>query len=161
MIKKVLIAMAVASFSSAFADDAKKPSEEVLKKAIENGKAAYATCAACHQPTGAGLPNVFPSLVKSDWVNKLDNKTLASIIIRGLSGPNKINGKDFPGNAPMAPLGAALDDQKIADVLTYVKNSFENDGGFVSPEEVKAARAESTGKPMLTMKDIKFPEEKK
>lgn len=127
---------------------------EILEKAITDGKAAYITCQACHQPTGAGLPSMFPPLLKSDWVNGLSNDELAAIVIRGLSGEIIVNGEKY-GNAPMSPLGAVMDDQKIADVLTYVKNSFENDGGYVSPDEVKAVRDASKGKPMLTAADIK------
>jgi len=85
---------------------------------------------------------------------KLRTLLAKHVINRGLSGEIIVNGEKY-GNAPMSPLGAVMDDQKIADVLTYVKNSFENDGGYVSPDEVKAVRDASKGKPMLTAADIK------
>jgi len=154
MIKKVITIAALAlATGTGFAQDEKTVDEAVLKKAIEDGKASYVTCQACHQATGAGLAPVFPPLAKSDWVNKLDNEALIKIVLLGMQGESTVNGVKY-GATPMAPLGALLDDQKVADVLTYVKNSFENEGGYVSAEEVKVVREATKGKPMLDAKEL-------
>ncbi len=103
------------------------------------GKTTYMTiCIACHQPTGAGLPMVFPSLVKSPYVNGPPER-LAAIVLKGNMGPFTVDGKPF-GAAPMPPQEAVLTDEKIAAVETYVRANFGNTSDPVSPDVVKAAR---------------------
>jgi mono/diheme cytochrome c family protein len=104
------------------------------------GKVIYdALCLNCHQPTGLGLPGVYPPLAGSDWVAG-DVATLSKIVIHGLIGPIKVKGEDFKQVAliPMPPMG--LNDQQIADVLTYVRSNFGNSAPAVKPNDVKAAR---------------------
>lgn len=80
---------------------------------------------------------VFPPLVKSPYVNGSPER-LAAIILKGNIGPFKV--ADKPYNNIMTPQEAVLDDAKIASVMTYVRGSFENTSGPVSPEVVAAAR---------------------
>ena len=94
-------------------------------------------CAACHQPTGKGLPNVFPPLAGSDYLNADKNRAIG-IIIRGRHGEVVVNGMKFNNSMPSFPLS----DQDVANVLTYVYNSFGNSGLEVTPEEVKSVRAQ-------------------
>jgi mono/diheme cytochrome c family protein len=94
-------------------------------------------CAACHQPTGQGLPNVFPPLAGSDFLNA-DKQRAIGIVVHGRQGEVIVNGSKFNNNMPSFPLS----DQDIANVLTYVYNSFGNSGLEVTPDEVKAARAQ-------------------
>lgn len=113
--------------------------EKVTKVAIQNpdkGKEVFAkTCIACHQANGQGVPNAFPPLAKSDYLNKDTNRAIKTVL-NGLSGPVTVNGKKF--NAMMTP--QALSDQQIADVLTYVYSSWGNNGTKVTPAMVKAQR---------------------
>jgi len=154
VVKKAVVEEVVTEANDAQSDEAgAKVAQEVIDKAIVAGKTAYTNCMACHQANGAGIPGVFPPLAKSDWVNTLSNEELSAIVIRGLQGEISVNGTPYA--QMMAPLGALMNDQQIADVLTYVKNTWENEGGYVSPEEVKTVRAESEGKPPLTASDIK------
>jgi nitrite reductase (NO-forming) len=104
---------------------------------IERGKRVFSTaCFACHQPDGKGLPGVFPPLAGSDFLkNKKD--LLIGIPLMGRSGPITVNGKDF--NGVMPPQG--FTDQQVADVLTYVLNSWGNHGDRVSAAEVESVRA--------------------
>ena len=98
-------------------------------------------CFACHQPAGQGLPNMFPALASSDWVNARKPDRMIRMVLHGFTGPITINGKPFTTPAPlMPPQGAALSDQQIADVLTYVRGSFGNTAGAVAPDQVKAIR---------------------
>lgn len=84
---------------------------------------------------------MFPSLVGSDWVNAPKPDRLIRIVLHGFMGPFKLNGQPFNSPAPMMPpQGAALNDQQIADVLTFVRSSWGNTGGPVSPAEVAAIR---------------------
>lgn len=94
-------------------------------------------CAACHQPTGRGVPNVFPPLAGSDFLNA-DKARAVKLVIYGRQGEVVVNGMKFNNNMPAFPLG----DQDIANVLTYVYNSFGNAGLEVTPDEVKTLRAQ-------------------
>ena len=108
--------------------------------ALERGKAVYAkTCIACHQPTGKGLPGVFPPLDGSDWL-EADPSLIARIVLRGIQGTVTINGTPFTGPMPMAPLAETLKDDEIADVVNYVRATYGKGGPLATPELVKAAR---------------------
>jgi len=102
---------------------------------IAAGKRLFTACAACHQPTGQGVPNVFPPLAGSDFLNA-DKSRAIKIIINGKQGEVVVNGVKYSNSMPPFPLS----DQDIANVLTYVYHSFGNSGLAVTPEEVKAQR---------------------
>jgi mono/diheme cytochrome c family protein len=113
---------------------------------IQLGKRLFTSiCAACHQPTGRGLPNVFPPLAGSDYLNADKNRAIQTVIF-GRQGEVVVNGQKFNNSMPSFP----LTDEDIANVLTYVYNSFGNSGLEVTPEEVKAFRSQppaSSGSP--------------
>jgi mono/diheme cytochrome c family protein len=105
---------------------------------IELGRRLFSSiCAACHQPTGQGLPNVFPPLAGSDFLNADKNRAI-KIVINGRQGEVLVNGLKFNNSMPSFPLS----DQDIANALTFVYNSFGNSGLEVTQEEVKALRAQ-------------------
>lgn len=105
---------------------------------IAEGKKNYMTvCIACHQPTGMGLPMVFPPLTKSPYVNGSAER-LVAIVLKGNIGPFTVDGK--PYNNIMPPQEAMLDDAKIASILTFVRASFQNSAPPVTAEVVAAAR---------------------
>jgi nitrite reductase (NO-forming) len=95
------------------------------------------TCSACHQDTGAGIANVFPPLAKSDYL-LADRKRAIGVALNGLSGPVTVNGASY--NSVMPPM-SQLNDDEIANILTYALNSWGNDGGVVTAQEVKQVRA--------------------
>lgn len=95
----------------------------------------YNNCAACHQPTGEGIPKAFPPLAKSDYLAEDPNRTIRAII-NGLNGKITVNGEVYDSVMP----AVALDDERVANVVTYVLNSWGNKGGEVTPVQVKAAR---------------------
>jgi len=105
----------------------------------ERGKQVFlSTCFACHLATGEGLPNVFPPLAGSDFL-AADSDRAIRVVTRGLTGPVTVNGNNF--NNVMPPHTTLTDDQ-VADVLTYVKNTWGNDLGTVTVEDVRRVRAE-------------------
>jgi len=109
---------------------------------IKAGQALFAgTCSTCHQPNGEGMEGVFPPLAKSDLI-KADPKRIVDIVTHGLSGPVKVNGKDY--NSVMPPMSQLTDDE-IANIGTYVLNSWGNPGGRIDKDEVAARR--KAGKP--------------
>lgn len=108
----------------------------ISAKAQDKGKAIYASnCIACHQANGQGIPNAFPPLAKSDYLNKDVNRAIKQVI-KGSSGPMVVNGKKF--NGAMPPQN--LNDQQVADVLTYVYANWGNKKTKVTPAMVKAQR---------------------
>ena len=116
-----------------------KASDEQMKR----GAAVYArTCIACHQPTGLGLPPVFPPLANAPIV--AGNPELpVKFILQGLMGPITVNGMTY--NSMMPPV-AGVSDADIADVLTYVRQSFGNKANAVTADQVKAIRAATAGR---------------
>ena len=120
-----LVAVSAAFSPSAGAADAKRGAEVYAK-----------VCAACHQPDGAGMGNVFPPLSDSDYLRADVNRAIHSVI-HGLSGPITVNGVEY--NAAMPPM-PYLSDEEVADALTFVLEEW-NGGGSVSVEQVAAIRA--------------------
>ena len=116
-----------------------KASDEQMKR----GAAVYArTCIACHQPTGLGLPPVFPPLANAPIV--AGNPELpVKFILQGLMGPITVNGMTY--NSMMPPV-AGVSDADIADVLTYVRQSFGNKANAVTADQVKAIRADTAAR---------------
>lgn len=113
-----------------------------LEEQINAGKTLFAgTCSVCHQPDGAGLPGVFPPLAKSDYLAGHSNDQIITILLNGLTGPVRVNGNDY--NSVMPPM-SQMNDDEIANILTFVHNSWGNDGGRVTKEEVAKIRSGTT-----------------
>jgi mono/diheme cytochrome c family protein len=118
---------------------------------MEKGKQVYMVCMACHGMNGEGGP-VGPPLAGSDWVTG-PVSNLIRIQMLGLEGPITVSGTEHTFPAPMTPMGAAMSDEDVAAVLTYIRNSFGNTAPPVLPEQVKMLRSE-IGKPMLKQADL-------
>lgn len=97
-------------------------------------------CSTCHQPDGKGLETSgFPPLSGNEWVQGSEER-LIKITLNGLYGPIEVSGKKYPGQVPMTPFRGLLNDQEVADVLTYIRSSFGNLADAVSAEKVKEVR---------------------
>jgi nitrite reductase (NO-forming) len=108
---------------------------------IAAGRQLFAgTCSVCHQANGEGLPNVFPPLAKSDLL-AADPKRAMTIVTHGLTGKVTVNGHEY--DSVMPPMSQLTDDE-VANILTYVLNSWGNPGGQFSKDEVAKARAAAT-----------------
>ena len=109
----------------------------VLKASINRGKGVYmVNCLTCHQLDGGGVPNLNPPLFENKWVTG-PKATIIRMVMKGSKGTVEIDGDTFNNTMPVQ---AHLTDQQIADVLTYVRNSFGNKASAVTPAEVKAIR---------------------
>lgn len=116
--------------------EAKSTVAKTLPEQIKSGKAIFGTtCFACHQSEGQGVPNAFPPLAKSDFLNA-DPKRAIQIVMKGLSGEITVNGKKINSVMP----SQNLSDDEIADVLTYVYSSWGNNKTVITPAMVKAQR---------------------
>lgn len=108
-----------------------------LRASIAAGLIIYQQqCLACHQADGGGVSHMNPPLIKTKWVLG-DKQTLISTVIKGLNTPIEIDGDDYHNVMPPHP---AMTDQQVADVLTYVRNSFGNKASAVKASDVAAAR---------------------
>ncbi|MGB4772192.1 MAG: cytochrome c [Chitinophagaceae bacterium] len=109
-----------------------------LKASMERGKEVYtANCLSCHMENGQGIAGSFPTLTNKEYVGG-DKKKLIGIVLNGMEGEIKVGGQTY-NNAMVAY--DYLTDEQIADLLTYVRNSFNNKYSAVTAAEVKAARA--------------------
>jgi mono/diheme cytochrome c family protein len=111
-----------------------------LKQSITEGQVVYQKfCLTCHQADGSGVPNLNPPLIQTKWV--LGSKAvLIDQVLKGSKGKVEIDGETFHNTMPPLP---QLTDRQIADVLTYVRNSFGNKASRVTPAEVKTIRAKT------------------
>lgn len=111
-------------------------SNKTLAMKMETGKQIYTqTCFACHQAEGQGIPNAFPPLAKSDYLNADVNRAI-KIILKGKSGEITVNGEKY--NSVMTR--QAISNDEIADVLTYVYNSWGNNKTNVTKSQVDAVK---------------------
>ncbi|MFZ5494521.1 MAG: c-type cytochrome [Verrucomicrobiota bacterium] len=123
-----------------------KPGEKgpVVLTRAQLGKPVYlSTCATCHQANGLGVPGAFPPLAGSEWVAGSEER-IVRIVLHGLQGPLKVKGADY--NNVMAPLGAVLKDEQIANVLSYIRSEWGNTAPEVQPETVAKVRADTAGR---------------
>jgi mono/diheme cytochrome c family protein len=81
---------------------------------------------------------------------------LSRVIIHGLSGPIKVSGQTW--NLEMPPLGAALNDEQIAGVLTYIRREWEHNGSPITAAEVAKIRTQYKDRTKSwTMDELKKP----
>lgn len=110
------------------------------------GKGAFKqVCITCHQESGLGMPGIYPPLAGSEWVNGSADRVVR-IVVYGLKGEVHVAGKSF--TAAAMPVfgqvpGSAYNwsDEKIADVLTYVRQDWGNKAAPITAEQVAAVRA--------------------
>ena len=111
-----------------------------LVASAQDGGQLFATyCAACHGANGEGAVNSqFPPLAGSPWPLGDPDRAI-KIVLMGLQGPVEVNGRTW--NLEMPPQGAALTDDQIAGILTYVRSSWGNKAAAVTVDRVKTVRA--------------------
>lgn len=92
------------------------------------GQQLYTThCSNCHQADGSGLARVYPPLDSSDYMaNNFD--AVACLIRNGIPGPLTVNGIEFVQPMPGIP---TLTDLEIAEIMTYIYNTWGRDRGIV------------------------------
>ncbi|WP_110947244.1 c-type cytochrome [Pseudomonas bohemica] len=138
-----LMAVAVYLKDGAKPVDAAKP-VAATDASMVAGKAIYADrCSACHTPTGEGAANLFPKLAKAPLINSNDPSSLIRVVLSG----SRAGATDAAPTAPAMPaFGWNLSDDNVADVLTYVRNTWGNAAPAVSSADVKDVREALTPK---------------
>lgn len=136
-------------FSAAIFDENALPSSGAAAVAkvdpVAAGKRLFSTagaCVTCHQANGQGIPGVYPPLAGSEWATGPSGRAIR-IVLYGLKGPVHVKGADFPGSAAMPSFGTGgfnWSDEKIANVLTYVRQEWDNKASPITAEEVGKVR---------------------
>lgn len=105
---------------------------------MRRGAAIYSdACASCHLEDGVGQPRIFPPLGHNAVVQQADPTGLEHLILAG----SRIGTRPFrPPPLTMPSFAWKLTDQEIADVSTYLRNSWGNQAAIVSASVVGAAR---------------------
>ncbi|HET8886455.1 MAG TPA: copper-containing nitrite reductase [Salinimicrobium sp.] len=121
-------------------DDSGMPSEPIIElskseKMAQGEKIYTQRCLACHQATGAGVPNAFPPLASADFLNA-DAKRAIKTVKHGLRGEITVNGQTYNGIMPPQNLS----DEEIASVLTYIYNNWGNNKTEVTTQMVRENR---------------------
>ena len=111
----------------------------ISKAVMNNGKTIYQTrCLACHQVDGGGVPHLNAPLDGSSAVVAADKAKLIRIVLKGYAERVEIDGEYYANN--MAP-HTDLNNQQIAEVLTFIRNSWSNKASAITSAEVKTVRA--------------------
>ncbi|MEY3031996.1 MAG: cytochrome c precursor, partial [Planctomycetota bacterium] len=119
------------------------------RKAYELGSKVYqreAHCGTCHLTHGKGNGLIYPSLVNSPWVGGSEER-LIKMALHGMWGPITVHGKTYEparGVPPMTAFRNLLNDEELAAVLTFVRNSWGNQASVIAPATVKRVRAETS-----------------
>jgi cytochrome c oxidase subunit 2 len=128
---QLIAAMSPSQMVSEAQEQGKAPVNKVLYDA---GKEEFATyCVSCHQANGKGIAGAFPPLAGNS--NLRDIGLLVTTVRTGKTGHLTVEGKSF--NSTMPPIGAGFSAKQVAEVATYVRNSWGNTFGGVTVEEVK------------------------
>ena len=103
-------------------------------------------CATCHQPSGQGLPNLYPPIDGSLWTTGSEER-LIRMVLDGMHGTIEVQGRRYssPPLPPMTGFRHLLTDAEIAAVLTYVRNSWSNRATPIDAKQVAEARAIDRG----------------
>ncbi|MFN3408819.1 MAG: c-type cytochrome [Limisphaerales bacterium] len=125
---------------------------------VARGRVVYEQlCAVCHGSDGAGKPGQAPPFAGSEWVITDSVGRLIRIPLQGLVGPITVKGVEW--NMAMPAMGASLNDEDLAALLTYMRNSWGNKASIITPEMVKQVRADTASRtqPWTAAELLKIP----
>lgn len=112
------------------------PKASTKQERIKFGKETYSSvCQSCHMADGSGIEGAFPPIANSDYLNENPDRGI-SAVVHGLSGEITVNGQTYDGVMP----SQNLSNEEVANVVTYILNNFDNEGGKVTPEDVERIR---------------------
>lgn len=102
-------------------------------------------CGICHGKNGDGITGLAPPLVESEWVNGEEDR-LIRIVLDGLRGPIRVNQNSFGSESTLMPghrQQTNLTDQKLADILTFIRGVYGHSTVPVSRQKVNKVRDET------------------
>jgi mono/diheme cytochrome c family protein len=110
-------------------------------RGLDRGAMVYLnTCQACHATDGNGAKGIFPRLNGARIVVQRDPAALIDVVLRGAQTPST---RKAPSILPMPAFERHLDDQQVADLVTFLRRSWSNDASPVSARTVAAVRRET------------------
>lgn len=134
------------------ANDAPAAKPLTPEETVALGKKLYndGACNACHQVNGAGTPGVFPPLAGSEWVTGSEER-LIRIALHGVQGPITVKGQNYNNLMPAFGKGVPgsmknWSDDRIAAVLTYIRQEWGNQAGPISTEKVAEIHGKEGGR---------------
>ncbi|MEJ6578268.1 MAG: sialate O-acetylesterase [Akkermansiaceae bacterium] len=111
-------------------------------QSYHRGKKIYlVNCFSCHGKDGRGLLDMGPPLAKSDWVTG-EPDIITKIVLKGMQGAIEVSGKKYQPKIPMLAFESIMTDEQIADVSTYIRNSWGNKASPVDGKSVRKIRGE-------------------
>lgn len=118
---------------------------EALTRLYPKGAALYKTiCQTCHGADGNGIESLAPPLNQSEWVTG-DKDKLSAIVLFGLTGPITVNNRTYStpeiaGEMPGIGYDPEMASSQIAELLTFIRKSWQNNAEPVHVEEVERVR---------------------
>jgi mono/diheme cytochrome c family protein len=95
-------------------------------------------CANCHQIDGTGLEGLYPPLANSNYLKGNNKSTIICMLKNGYTNPLVVNGKTY--KQPM-PANKRLQPLEIAEIMTYINNTWGNETVITTIAEVDSALA--------------------
>ncbi len=136
--RSVCIVLAVLTFQACAQTKKTTPKINTTEMTMAAGKLVYEqNCLVCHQADGGGVPHLNPPLIQTDYVLG-DKARVIGVLLNGLDAHEPIDDEVYSN---VMPAHDFLSDQQISDVLTFIRNSFENKASAISAAEVAAERA--------------------
>ncbi|WP_432240967.1 c-type cytochrome [Herbaspirillum robiniae] len=118
---------------------ARQPEAAEAERIMTQGKKLYGElCVDCHASRGQGVAPDYPPLNGNQAVNGPLAVNAIRVVLNG-GFPPSTAGNPYPFGMP--PFGPRLSDQEVAAVVSYIRNSWDNRGGFVSPSDVNRYRS--------------------
>jgi mono/diheme cytochrome c family protein len=137
----VCLALSIAGCTSK-SKESDQAVDPALAKEISTGEVVYTqNCATCHQADGSGAPPLNPPLIKTSFVTG-DKNALIDIVVNGMKN-QKVDGKTYKNVMPSFDY---LKEEEIANVLTFIRNSFGNKADMITIEDVKTFRNSAQNK---------------
>jgi mono/diheme cytochrome c family protein len=121
--------------------------------AMKKGASGYSVCGGCHQGDGNGLAGQFPPLAGSEWVVG-GTERLIRVVQHGLTGPINVKGQAYNTPGGMQGFGAAMSATDLANVLTYIRNSWGNEATMITKEMVEKVRESEKRATQWTMAEL-------
>ena len=112
-----------------------------VERKFDSGKKIFALrCASCHQANGLGIATQYPPLAGSEWVSA-NPELITKIILKGLKGEITVKGEKYGTSAAVNMAAVPINNREIANVVTYVRQAWDNDSSEITEDEVASIRS--------------------
>ena len=113
-----------------------------VERKFDSGKKIFALrCASCHQANGLGIATQYPPLAGSEWVSA-NPELITKIILKGLKGEITVKGEKYGTSAAVNMAAVPINNREIANVVTYVRQAWDNDSSEITEDEVASIRSD-------------------